>query len=76
VIDRADTGLGDGHPLLCHLTQNRGTTMGYPSVSQPHSRRSARMPIRAFLAGKSFDPKQIEVMNSAFRGACQGLPAV
>jgi hypothetical protein len=28
------------------------------------------MPIRAFLAGKSFDPETLAVLNAAFAGAC------
>jgi hypothetical protein len=31
------------------------------------------MPIRAFLAGKSFDPETLAVLNAAFEGACADL---
>jgi hypothetical protein len=31
------------------------------------------MPIRAFLAGKSFEPEAIAILNAAFEGACADL---
>ena len=31
------------------------------------------MPIRAFLAGKSFDPETIATLNAAFQGVCAAL---
>jgi hypothetical protein len=31
------------------------------------------VPIRAFLAGKTFDPETIAVLNEAFQGACADL---
>jgi hypothetical protein len=31
------------------------------------------MPIRAFLAGKSFDPETLAILNAAFQGACADL---
>ena len=31
------------------------------------------MPIRAFLAGKSFDPETLAILNEAFQGACADL---
>jgi len=31
------------------------------------------MPIREFLAGKSFDPETLDVLNEAFHGACIDL---
>ena len=31
------------------------------------------MSIHAFLAGKSFDPETLDILNEAFRGACADL---
>jgi hypothetical protein len=31
------------------------------------------MPIREFLAGKSFDPETLDILNKAFQGACVDL---
>jgi hypothetical protein len=31
------------------------------------------MPIRAFFAGKSFDPETLAILNAAFAGACADL---
>jgi hypothetical protein len=31
------------------------------------------MPIRRFLAGKSFDPETLAILNAAFAGACADL---
>jgi hypothetical protein len=31
------------------------------------------MPIRAFLAGKTFDPETPAILNEAFQGACADL---
>jgi hypothetical protein len=31
------------------------------------------MPIHAFLAGKSFDPETVDILNAAFVGACADL---
>jgi len=31
------------------------------------------MPIRALLAGKSFDPETLAILNTAFEGACADL---
>ena len=31
------------------------------------------MPIRAFLAGKFFDPETLTILNEAFQGACADL---
>jgi hypothetical protein len=31
------------------------------------------MPIRPYLAGKSFDPETLDILNRAFRGACADL---
>jgi hypothetical protein len=31
------------------------------------------MPIRSFIAGKSFDPETIEIMNTAFLAVCEDL---
>jgi hypothetical protein len=31
------------------------------------------VPIRAFLAGKSFDPETLALLNAAFEGACAEL---
>jgi len=31
------------------------------------------MPIREFLADKSFDPERLDILNEAFRGACADL---
>jgi len=31
------------------------------------------MPIREFLADKSFDPDRLDILDEAFRGACADL---
>jgi hypothetical protein len=31
------------------------------------------MPIRAFIAGKSFDPATLDMLNAAFAGVCADL---
>jgi hypothetical protein len=31
------------------------------------------MPIREYLAGKSFDPEMLAILNEAFQGACRDL---
>jgi hypothetical protein len=31
------------------------------------------MPIRSYLAGKSFDPETLNILNRAFLGACSDL---
>ncbi len=31
------------------------------------------MPIRRYLAGKSFDPEALAILNAAFQGACAEL---
>ena len=31
------------------------------------------MPIRQFLAGKSFDPEKLAILNAAFEGVCADL---
>ncbi len=31
------------------------------------------MPIRPYLAGKSFDPETLAILNAAFQGACADL---
>jgi hypothetical protein len=34
---------------------------------------SAAVPIRSFLAGKTFDPETLQILNRAFLGACADL---
>jgi hypothetical protein len=36
-------------------------------------KRHRAMPIREFLAGKSFDPETLAILNEAFQGACLDL---
>jgi hypothetical protein len=54
-----------------NLLDKDGTTS--PKFRRQHGVGVDAVPIRAFLAGKSFDPETIDILNAAFLGACADL---
>jgi hypothetical protein len=54
---------------MAHFHDDKGSHL-CSDLRRGPVQRGLRMPIRSFLAGKSFDPETLAVLNAAFAGAC------